>query len=104
VKNARFQKIEHVKLQYFADVLNLFDGNKAKTARELGISCRTARNYVNRCRELGIHALSARDNSIKGDRIDSEKTSDEYDLKIFPTNEYRLKYRDDMLNRDFLHN
>jgi len=75
-----YGNMRDVILNHFLDVLVSSDYNKAKTARELGISQRTVRNYVEQLTKDGYKF-----NQYKEDRFACRDLAD---------NETRLYYAD----------
>ncbi len=76
--------------------LKELDGHRFNTAKSLGISIRTLRNHIN--------AMKGDDVEITPSKHLPIKTREDLETKnIFPTNKYRLKYRDKMLNAVTLH-
>lgn len=83
-------KLRRAMLIYFAYVLKQNRGNRKKTAKDLGISYRAARSYVKECIECGVE--------VEVELVDLVLS----EFSIFATNDYRIKYRDRMLNSDKL--
>ena len=83
----KFFKLEDLQIRYFVKVWNYFDGDRRKTCDALGISLRGATILKNKSIDLGYKL-----------KLRSRKTS--FDDCGFPTNAARLKYRDEMINRD----
>lgn len=48
------QTIEDVKMKHFYDTLMQLDGNRAQTAKKLGISIRTVLNWIKKLRESNV--------------------------------------------------
>ena len=88
--NLRTILIEHV-----FGIYCFCNGNSSETSRLLGINYRTCRNYLREAEENG-YIFEKEAEKIK------EVKEPEYKCKIFPTNEFRVRYRDIMINKDWL--
>lgn len=71
------------------EVLEKYNGNRMKTAEHLNISTRTLRGHISKMKDENIEVCPPEIN--KSDR--------EFMKSIFPSNKYRLKHLDDMINR-----
>ena len=119
---SQIKTIEEVVREHIIKTYLALDLNKRQTAFALGISHRTLYNHLTKYQDQG-HFVDMKEELIKMQRRNprpdspvaneagqAEVVSDmeqpiedrftELDFWIFPTNEERLKYRDDMLNRD----
>lgn len=84
--------LRELMLAYITRVLNLNGGNRTITSESLKISVRGMRNYINEInKNAGIKPIKDSTYNIK-----------ENETPGTPTNKQRLKYRDEMLNRNSL--
>lgn len=81
--------MEQLQHEYFAAVLTYYNGNRAQTARALGLSIKTIYNYLKNCREFKSPIL-----------VPSEKKPEDFNWSAMPTNEYRCEYQDKLINRN----
>jgi len=88
--------ISEVTSLYIEYIFDLCDQNIAETARKLECSPKTVKNH------LRSHYI--RRNFDANNEIPINVTIDQLKDRqcIFPSNEFRCKYRDEMLNRDRL--
>lgn len=86
--------LKEVVIEYIYKVLEENDFVRNKTARQLDISTRTITNYIYDMRKMGLY--------IPKYNQDNKYIAECRMYSIFPSNEYRLKYRNEMLNRDSL--
>ena len=83
--------MKRVHLEYFAKVWNEFSGHKSQTSEVLDISLRSAYSYKRECRKEGIELFEPCQRS---------RAICEGEICLLP--EQRRKYKDEMLNRNWL--
>ena len=89
-------------LQIIVNALIECDGNKTRAAKMLDVSVRGYRNYLHEAAECGLIDIGSVNGKAYKYRKD-KKIVKRDDLTVeFPSNEERLAYRDDMLNRSSL--
>jgi len=114
-----------VKLEWTMKVLNFHDGDKELAAKSLRICRKTVHDYLREARQLtALHpvnddviALVEKYDEMKrykkrlkermlgvvrSDKEEAKESKDPFYCRLFPTNEYRIEYNDDMINRDWL--
>lgn len=91
--------IKEARNEMILEYLVFYDNNRSKTAKMLGISPRTLRNYIKEMREDGIIIECGYTSCPHHpDRLTIKTTSTK---KLFATNKERLRHADHMLNADF---
>lgn len=83
----QFITLHELKIRYIGYALEFYKGTREQLAKDLGISRRSLTKYMNEAIEKGYNITK------------SHKMFTELGL---PTNEYRLKHADEIINRERL--